>query len=203
MHSFFKWTILFSRSNYLKENFEWQQHFLENHSGKVMEDLMAVVSTKVKRNFIRFIFDLGGENIESIFLKRKKETFWEIPKGNWVDKHFLCGDKFQTLQSNLSPLILINNIFKGQAHLVYYITLNLNISASRQYIKNLMGTFGAVHVGIMHAKFQASSFSCVGREWGDWCTHDVTPDPWFLYSLRFGRVNFHTQMNSLFKKFSL
>jgi len=29
-----------------------------------------------------------------------------------------------------SPLILTNNIFKGPAHLVYYITLNLNISAS-------------------------------------------------------------------------
>jgi len=41
------------------------------------------------------------------------------------------------------------HFLKGPAHLVYYITLNLNISASRQNIKNLIGNFGAIHVGIM------------------------------------------------------
>jgi len=33
-----------------------------------------------------------------------------------------------------------------------------------QNIKNLIGNFGAIHVGIMHAKFQASSFTRVGGE---------------------------------------
>jgi len=54
--------------------------------------------------------------------------------------------------------------FKWPAHLVYYVTLNLNISAFRQNIKYLIGNFGAIHVGIMHAKFQASSFAGVGEE---------------------------------------
>jgi len=31
-------------------------------------------------------------------------------------------------------------------------------------IKNLIGDFGAIHVRIMHANFQASSFTDVGRE---------------------------------------
>jgi len=53
----------------------------------------------------------------------------------------------------------MSNIFKGPAHLVYYIILNLNISASRQNIKNLINNFGAIHVGIMHAKFQAFKLS--------------------------------------------
>jgi len=53
------------------------------------------------------------------------------------------------------------------AHLVYYITLNLNISASSQNIKNLINNFGAIHVGIMYAKFQASSFTGVGGKWDD------------------------------------
>jgi len=41
--------------------------------------------------------------------------------------------------------------FKEPAHLVYNITLNLNISASWQNIKYLISNFGAIHVGIMHA----------------------------------------------------
>jgi len=69
-------------------------------------------------------------------------------------------------------------LFKGPAHLVYYITLNLNISASRQNIKNLISNFGAIHVGIKRAKFQASSFTGVGGEWGDGGTCDITPDPY-------------------------
>jgi len=75
-----------------------------------------------------------------------------------------------------------------RAHQVYNKTLNLNISASRQNIKNLIGNFGAIHVGKMHAKFQASSFTGVGGEWGDGCTPDITLDPYtkFLDSpLRF------------------
>jgi len=65
--------------------------------------------------------------------------------------------------------------FKGPARLVYYVTLTLNISASRQNIqKSFIGTFGAIHVGILH---QVSSFTGVGGEWGDWRTCDVTPDP--------------------------
>jgi len=55
-------------------------------------------------------------------------------------------------------------VFNAPAHLVYYITLHLNISASRQNIKNLIGKFRAVHVGIVHAKFQAYSFAGVGGE---------------------------------------
>jgi len=46
--------------------------------------------------------------------------------------------------------------------LIHYITLNLNISASRQKIKKLVGNFGAIHVRIMHANFQVSSFTGVG-----------------------------------------
>jgi len=38
---------------------------------------------------------------------------------------------------------------------------------ARQNIKNLISNFGAIYVGIMHAKFQASSFTSVGGEWGD------------------------------------
>jgi len=37
------------------------------------------------------------------------------------------------------------------AHQVYYKTLNLIFSASKQNIKNLVGDFGAIHLGIMHA----------------------------------------------------
>jgi len=43
-------------------------------------------------------------------------------------------------------------------------TLNLNISACRQNIKNLIGNFGAIHVRIMLVNFQASSFTVVGGE---------------------------------------
>jgi len=41
-------------------------------------------------------------------------------------------------------------------------TLNLNILASRQDIKNLDGNFGALHVGNMHVNFQASSSMGMG-----------------------------------------
>jgi len=75
-----------------------------------------------------------------------------------------------------SPLSWLSTFFKGPAHLVYFITLNLDISASRQNIKNLISNFGAIHVGIMHAKFQAFSFTGVGGEWGDRLMHDITPD---------------------------
>jgi len=53
------------------------------------------------------------------------------------------------------------------AHQVYYKTLNLIFSASKQNIKNLEGNFGPIHVGTMHAKFQPSSFSGVGGRGGD------------------------------------
>jgi len=81
-------------------------------------------------------------------------------------------------------------LFKGPDHLVYYITLNLNISASRQNIENLIGNFGAIHVLTMHAKFQASSLTGVGWEWGDRRIWDVAPDPYTKFlnsSLRFER----------------
>jgi len=42
--------------------------------------------------------------------------------------------------------------------------LTLNISASRQNIKNLAANFRAIYVRIMHANFQASSFTGVGGE---------------------------------------
>jgi len=42
--------------------------------------------------------------------------------------------------------------------------LNLNISASWQNIKNLIGNFGAIHVEIMHAKSQTFDFSGVEGE---------------------------------------
>jgi len=65
------------------------------------------------------------------------------------------------------------------------------LAASGQNMKNLIGNFGAIHVGIIHAKFLASSFTGVGGEWGDRRTRDLTPfDPYakFLNSpLRFGR----------------
>jgi len=64
--------------------------------------------------------------------------------------------------------------FKEPVHLVYFKTSN---SASRQNIKNLISNFGAIHVGIMHAKFQTSSFNGVGGEWGDGRIHDATPNP--------------------------
>jgi len=43
-------------------------------------------------------------------------------------------------------------------------TLDLNISACRQNIKNLIGNFGAIRVRIMNANFQASNFIGVGGE---------------------------------------
>jgi len=70
------------------------------------------------------------------------------------------------------PFMLINNVFKGPAHLVYYyITLNLNISAARQNIKKLDDNFWAIHVRTMLANFQASSFTGVEGEWGVRRTH--------------------------------
>jgi len=59
--------------------------------------------------------------------------------------------------------------------------LNLNISASRQNIINLVGNFQAIHVGNMPANFQASSFTGVGGEWGDKRTRDFTPHPYTKY----------------------
>jgi len=48
-----------------------------------------------------------------------------------------------------------------------YKTLNSNISASRQNIKNLNCNFGDIHIRIMHANFQASIFRCGRRmSWG-------------------------------------
>jgi len=35
----------------------------------------------------------------------------------------------------------------------------------------MIGNFGAIYVAIMHANFQASSFTGVGGEWGDRQTH--------------------------------
>jgi len=50
---------------------------------------------------------------------------------------------------------------------MHYRTLSLNISASRQNIKNLVGIFGAIYVRIMHANFQAFSSTGVGEGGGD------------------------------------
>jgi len=74
--------------------------------------------------------------------------------------------------------------------------LNLNISASRQNIRNLVANFGPIYVENMLAKFQASRFTGVGGDWGDrrtrYVKHSKT-DPYtkFLNSfLPFGRDNF-------------
>jgi len=50
---------------------------------------------------------------------------------------------------------------------IHNITLNNNISASRQDIKILLHRFWAIYVRIMHAKFQPSSFKTVGEDRGD------------------------------------
>jgi len=47
-------------------------------------------------------------------------------------------------------------------------TLNIIFSASKQNIKNLVGNFGAIHVWIMYAKFQLSSFNGVGGGGDRW-----------------------------------
>jgi len=88
------------------------------------------------------------------------------------DGHFLSGEKCQTLSSDPPPLSWLT-FLKGPAQLVYNTTLNLNISASRQNITNLVRNIGAIYVENMHAKFQASSFTSVGGEWGD-----VWPGPY-------------------------
>jgi len=73
----------------------------------------------------------------------------------WIKGGHFCAEKnAKPLQATHSPLN-------------YYITLNLNISTSRQNIKNLIGNFGGIHVRIMQAEFQASSFNGVGGEWCD------------------------------------
>jgi len=95
-----------------------------------------------------------------------------------------------TLSTPLLPYLLINNVFKGPAHIVYCITLNLNISASRQNTKHLIGNFGAIHVVIVHAKFKASSFTGVGGEWDDRRTCDIMPDPYTNFPLCLGRDYF-------------
>jgi len=59
----------------------------------------------------------------------------------------------------LPPLLILIRLtmfFKEPAHLV--------ISASWQNIKNLIGNFEAIHVGIRHSKFETSSFTGVGGE---------------------------------------
>jgi len=56
---------------------------------------------------------------------------------------------------------------KGPAPQVYYITLNLIFSASRQNFKILYGRFWAVHMKMITAKFQTPSFKTVGGERGD------------------------------------
>jgi len=61
--------------------------------------------------------------------------------------------------------------------LIQYITLNLNISASRHDIKNMVGNFGALHVGNMHANFQASSSTSMGGGGGDGQIQDITHFP--------------------------
>jgi len=106
---------------------------------------------------------------------------------------FCAGKNAKPSLATLPPLSWLTMFFKGPAPLVYNITLNLNISASRQNIKKMICNFGAIHVGIMQAKFQASSFTRVGGEYGDRCTRDIMPDPCtkFLNSpLRFGRDKF-------------
>jgi len=55
-------------------------------------------------------------------------------------------------------------LFERPAHLAYYNTLNFNISASWHNIKNLVGNFEAIPVGIVDTKFQVSSFTGVGGE---------------------------------------
>jgi len=52
--------------------------------------------------------------------------------------------------------------------------LNSNISASSQNDKNLDSNFGAIRVEIMHANFQASSFTGAGGGGGDRHTRDST-----------------------------
>jgi len=56
---------------------------------------------------------------------------------------------------------------------IKYKTLNLNISASKQNIKNLIDSFRAIPVRSTHANFQASSSTGVGEECGDRPTRDV------------------------------
>jgi len=53
------------------------------------------------------------------------------------------------------------------AHQVYYKALHSIFSASKQNVKNQIANFGAIHVGIMHAKFQPSTFNGVGGGGGD------------------------------------
>jgi len=66
-------------------------------------------------------------------------------------------------------MILINNIFYGASPLSFLYNFKL--------IKNLIGNFETIHVGIMHAKFKASSFTGVRGEWGEGRMRDITPDP--------------------------
>jgi len=82
--------------------------------------------------------------------------------------------------------------------------LNLNISASRQNIKNLVGNFGAIYVGNMHANFQVSGSSGVegggGDRQKDW-RHAVFCGSCYEISilapsLRFRRVKLKTNIYS-------
>jgi len=49
----------------------------------------------------------------------------------------------------------------------HYITLNFDISASKQSIKKLDSTFGVIHVRVTHAHFKASSSTGMGGVGGD------------------------------------
>jgi len=63
------------------------------------------------------------------------------------------------------PLILIYNIFEGASPPSSSYNFKLKyLKISRQNITNLISIFGAIHIGIMQAKFQASSFTGVGGE---------------------------------------
>jgi len=67
------------------------------------------------------------------------------------------------------------------AHKVYCKTLNLIFSASKQNIKNLVGNFGTILVGIMHAKFYPSSFNDVREDGQGTSRHKANILPYFAW----------------------
>jgi len=68
-----------------------------------------------------------------------------------IDRHFCGGNNVKPSLAIIPPLSSLTMFFTGPAHQVYCITSNLDISASRQNRENLTSSFGAIHVGIMHA----------------------------------------------------
>jgi len=86
----------------------------------------------------------------------------------------LCGEKYLTHPRDLATKKIHGSVnFKAKEKCIKtssgkrgkYKTLNyVNISASRQNIKNLNRNFEAIHVRIMHANFQVSCFIGVGEE---------------------------------------